>query len=589
MAQPLPYRSHLVALAVFVGLTLVLVAPVLGAPHQLALGHPANDVWNHVWGYWWFADRLAAGEIPLQTTLLGWPEGGRLWFIDAFGAMLTLPLQSLWGPVAAYNVDIALQLVVCGLGAYALALALTGSWHGAVAAGAVFLTSPHLLGQIYNGISETMAAGWMALALTAVVWALQQASWRRAALAGSALGIGAIANWYYGLFGALIAGVLLLTTLWRHRDAPPRARRDTVVMLAVAAVALLLVVAGPFWLFSQSMKGTGALVTRKEQFVWMTLILHNMTDLVSMFRPGRNYSPDLKAVFNEDLIVVVYLGHALLWPALAAPFLASPRQRRRIWTWVVVFAGFFVLALGPFLYINGSYVAWGDRWVGLPFLALFRWVPMGSSVSHAYRFVVGAGLALSILLAFTVRALGQRGHRLWLVAVGLTALRVVESLFASPAVFPLPTTQVEVHSIYAHLDGGAVWDLPVGIPVLARSRYAAAQMLHGQPIPYSLNDPTPPYLYRNRLGQYIMELERSRIAQMPLELPTKDLVLAREQLVEEGLRWIVLHKAPLPPAQFAKIAGFLDLVATPVFADEELRLYRLDPLPGGGDAGAPMP
>lgn len=585
MQQHTPLRRHLTAIALFVALTLVIVAPVLPDPRRLALGHPNNDVWNHVWGYWWFVTSLVSGELPLDTELLGWPLGGQLWFIDAFGALLTLPVQLLWGPVAAYNADIGLQLVICGVGAYALALQATRSWHGALAAGLVFISSPHLVGQLYNGISETMAAGWMALALAALLWALERPGPSRGALAGAALGLAAVANWYYGLFAGLIALALLAPELWRRLRGRGPARPDSgqaALGLAVGLLAMIAVVAVPFGLFRQSMLGGDALVTREEAFVWMTLILHNMTDVVSLFRPGRFYSPDLKAVFDEDLIVVVYLGHALLWPAMAAPWLLSRRQRRGTRVWLVAFVGFVVLTLGPFLYVAGSYVTVGEYWIGLPFLALFQWVPMGTSVSHAYRFVVGACLALSVLLAFTVRGLGQRGFRLGPTVLVLAGLRVAETLFASPAVFPLPTTRVDVHSVYGLMEGGAVWDLPVGVPVLARSRYAAAQLVHGQPIPYSLNDPTPPFLFRNRLGQYIMELERSRVAFMPPTLPAKDLLLGREQLVAEGLRWIVLHREPLPAPQYVKLAGFLDLVATPVYADDELRVYRLDPGPEPG-------
>jgi hypothetical protein len=579
LQQHTAVRRHLTATALFVLLALVIVAPVLPDPARLALGHPANDVWNHVWGYWWFTQSILSGELPLHTDLLGWPEGGPLWFIDGFGALLTLPVFVLWGPVAAYNADICLQLVICGVGAYALALRATRSWHGAVAAGLVFLSSPHLLGQIYNGISETMAAGWMALALTVILWAIDKPSPRRGVAAGVALGIAALANWYYGLFAGLIMGLLLARDVWRRVREPGPAgdHRRAAASLVVAGIATIVVVAGPFLLFRQSMLGGDALVTRKAQFVWMTLILHNMTDLVSLFRPGKFYSPDLKAVFDEDLIVVVYLGHALLWPALAAPVLVTRRQRRHVWVWLVAFLGFTALTLGPFLYVAGQYVTAGDYWFGLPFLALFKYVPMFTSVSHAYRFVVGAYLGLAVLLAWAVRGMGQRGLPLGATVAVLVALRVGESLFGSPAVFPLPTTRVALHAVYGELGEGAVWDLPVGIPVLARSRYAAAQMIHGQPIPYALNDPTPAFLFHNRLGQYIMELERSRVALAPMEPPSKDLLLGREQLIAEGLRWIVLHKEPLPAAQYAKIAAFLDLVATPVFADEELRVYRLDP------------
>lgn len=575
LRKPTPFSHHAAALAAFIGLTALLVAPVLGDPTVRAIGHPANDVWNHIWGYWWVYESLTSGRVPIQTDLLSWPGGGSLWFIDAFGAVASAPAQALWGPVAAYNAAVAGQLLMCGVGAYALAWRVTGSAPGAFAAGLAFMSAPHLLGQVYNGISETTAAGWMALALAAVSWGLEAPSARRGALAGAALGVAAMANWYYGLFGALLTGTLLLATAWRRRST---LHTGAILRAALAGgVALLAVVALPFWAFQRSLHAADALVTRQPDFVWMTLILHNMTDLVSLFRPGQHYSPDLKAQFDEDLIVVVYLGHMLLWPALAAVGLSSPRQRRAVLPWLLAFLGFALLSLGPYLFIGGQYIAHGDRWVGLPFLVLFEHMPGFTSVSHAYRFIVGATLALCVMLAFFVRAVGTRRRGAWMLAVTVGLLRVAESLFGSQAVFPIPTTSFDPHPVYEQLHDGAVLDLPVGVPVLARARYSGAQIIHQQPIPYGLNDPTPPFVYRNRLGQYLLELERSRVAFAPLAPPALDLVLGREQLVEEGLRWIVLHAEPLPERQFAKIASFLDLVATPVFADDEVRVYRLDP------------
>ncbi len=577
MRQPTPLQRHgFAALGLLVPVVVVLL-PVLGDPTTRAIGHPANDVWNHVWGYWWVFESLLQGRPPMHTDLLAWPEGGSLWFIDTFGALLTAPVQALWGPVAAYNGAVAFQIWLCGVGTYALAWRATGSWPGALVAGLAFMTAPHLLGQAYNGISETTAAGWMALALAAVLWALESPSARRGAAAGALLGLAGVANWYYGLFGALFAAMLVAHWGWRRRDVLRAEPGRVAATGLVGAVAMAAVVLGPFLLFQSSMRAEDALVTRKPEFVWMTLILHNMTDLVSLLRPGHHYSPDLKEKFDEDLIVVVYLGHALIWPALASVALSTPRMRSRLIPWLVGAALFTVLSLGPYLFVGGQYVAWGRYWVGLPFLFLFDHVPGFSSVSHAYRFVVGATLALCLLLAYTVRGLQRTRPHAWALIGLLAALRVVESMALSPAVMPVPATLVETHPVYAELDEGAVLDLPVGVPVLARARYSAAQLVHGQPIPYSLNDPTPPFVYRNRLGQYLIELERSRVAFAPLELPALDLVLGREQLVAEGLRWIVLHREELPPEQFAKIADFLDLVATPVFEDDQLRLYRLDP------------
>jgi hypothetical protein len=567
---------HLPAGLLYLALTLFIVAPVLGDPARLALGHPANDVWNHVWGYGWVVDQLSHGRLPLHTTQLNWPTGGSLWFIDTFGAVLTLPVQLLAGPVAAYNASYAFNFWWCGVGAYVLALQVTGHRAGALLAGVAYMTAPHFLGQAYNGISETLAAGWLPLSVAALRAAAHDPTPRRAALAGLAMGLTVLANWYYGLFAGMVLLGLIARGLWRMRAR--RSAREPLLegirALATGSVTALALAAVPFGWFLQTMHAEDAIVTRNPDFVWATLIFHNMTDALALVHPGKFYSPDLLYVFKEHLIVVVYVGHALLWPA-AIGLLAT--RRGRPWAWMGLAAGFTLLTLGPFLYVNGDYVQILGGWLPLPFLALFKWFPMFSRISHAYRFVVGITLALSVLLAWAVKIAEQRRVPAGALAVALGVLRVAESFWGSSARFPLPVARVEIPAVMAALDGGAVLDLPVGVPVLERSAYFAYQLAHGEPVPYGLNDPTPIPLYFNRFGQYLLELERGTVELLPPELPWLDIELGRRAFLDEGLRWIVLHTERYPATQFAKTAHFLDRVATPVYQDPMVRIYRLDP------------
>lgn len=289
--------------------------PVVGDPTHLALGHPGNDVGNHVWGYAWVSASLLSGELPTHTALLSWPAGGSLWFIDLFDVVLTLPVNLLWGPVAAYNAANLFNFWFAGVGAERLGRRVSGSVAGGWLAGLCFMATPQLLGQAYNGISETLAVGWLPLALAALVDLLEAPSVKRGAAAGALQAVATLFNWYYGLFAGIFGLILGLRALARARSGEgPSARSHALPLLAGAGV--FLAVAGPpFSLFAASMSAEDALVTRDPDFVWKTLILHNMTDLTALLHPGRFYSPDLKQVFGEDLIVVVYVGYALLIPA----------------------------------------------------------------------------------------------------------------------------------------------------------------------------------------------------------------------------------------------------------------------------------
>ena len=116
----------------------------------------------------------------------------------------------------------------------------------------------------------------------------------------------------------------------------------------------------------------------------------------------------------------------------------------------------------------------------------------------------------------------------------------------------------------------------MGVPVLARSHYLSGQLAHGLPVVYGLNDPTPPILYHNRYTAYILEIERTTVSLLPAEMPWLDLELGRQHMGDEGLRWVVVHKSWYPDDRLRLTLDFLNLTATPVFDDTDLRVYRLD-------------
>ena len=103
--------SHLAASACFLALAVWILAPVLGDFSRTALGHPGNDAWNHLWGFWFVADSLLGLDLPVHTDLMAWPTGGSLWFIDAFGARVLLPVTATFTAGPSTNAPVPAVLV----------------------------------------------------------------------------------------------------------------------------------------------------------------------------------------------------------------------------------------------------------------------------------------------------------------------------------------------------------------------------------------------------------------------------------------------------------------------------------------------
>ena len=105
------------------GIALPIILGIIFSPLSSLIGSGKVDVWNHVWGSWWWFDSLSNGIAPWQTTLLQYPDGGTLWFIDPVLAVLGLPFAG-FSPALAYNFGIWIYLAFASWTARRFAIAL---------------------------------------------------------------------------------------------------------------------------------------------------------------------------------------------------------------------------------------------------------------------------------------------------------------------------------------------------------------------------------------------------------------------------------------------------------------------------------
>jgi hypothetical protein len=553
---PLTRRELLTALGLSLALALLLTWPAVLDLRGSMIGHPGNDTWNHAWGYWWLLDGLAReGQLPVSTDLLNFPTGGSLFFIDTFNALWSMPLALVGGVPLAVNVVVILGFALNAFGSWLLGREVLRDPIAAWVPAVIFASSAHILGQTYNGITETVNAGWIPLYLWTLWRLLDRPRWGRAAALGLTLAICSVSNFYYGLFAILASVVLVLHRLIQE---PYRVRWwrfgfGTVVGAVLYSGLVLPVLRA----LQTSIDADDAMVNRDPEFVWQSLLNHNMTDLVSMFRPGRVYSPDLKALYGEDLLIVVYLGWAAI--ALAVWAFWSSRPRKELSVWALFTLIFAVFALGPYLNVGGEYlVVDGDR-IPLPFYVFFKAFPLFERISHPFRFVVPATIGLGMLAGFGARSLRRRLSLDPRITVGaLSALILVELLLLSPAPWPLPRCEADIPQVYADLQGeGAVLDLPITVPNLERAVYTWYQTEHGKPSPYGLNDPIPGPLAENPLTELLVQVEASRALLAPRMLPDLELVAGAHMLEDQGYRWVVVHEELYPRHKLALVSDIL--------------------------------
>lgn len=502
-----------------------------------------GDGYDHLWGYWWVADHVArTGRIPFWTDLLGFPVGGRLYFIDILGAVLMLPFGT--HPKAlylAYNVFQIVQVTLAGWLTWRLCRREGAGEAGAMVGGVIFAASTTLQATLYDGVVEMGNAFVLPLALTLTLDVLDGARDRRVLGLGLTLALGALASWYYGMFLVICVGT---AALWRVLVVPRRgAASPRALARFVGAGALSLVLVAPFILrFFSTVSRPDALIERADlRTSSPDSLIAACNDLVLGLVPGLSGnlniggSTFLHTAFPGLLAMLLALGLAL-----------SPLWRGGMGGWALMTAAGWILSFGPRLVVLRR-PAVG---VPLPWDTVTDLLPFLTQINFPYRFAVISQLGLAVLAARAATGLGSTLGRRWRVLVpALAALVAVEQVATGSVDWPRPISSIPEPTYAAALQGGdperAVLDLPYPQDALMHqlciAHYTWDQMWVHRPIPFRVNFTNPTSAIADT--DFVSRLERmskatvDRWSLIDIAATKKDLW----ELSEQGFGWIVFH------------------------------------------------
>ncbi len=238
-------RERASLLAVVLGFVLVASAFTWPLPIQLGThltGDPGGDTSVYVWNQWVFHEELLRGNNPFGTErILSLTERIDLsqHNYTVFLNLLALPLISLFGVVASFNLVYLVMSVLTSLMTYGLARAAFTVTRGeAFIAGVAFAWSPVLVARSTGHFSLAAAAP-----LPAFIWALMHAEKHRtagsAALVGLCMAWAALCDAYYGVYCVMITVLYVITITVRFTRAPAApARRPWVWLLDVLIVCI---------------------------------------------------------------------------------------------------------------------------------------------------------------------------------------------------------------------------------------------------------------------------------------------------------------------------------------------------------------
>jgi hypothetical protein len=242
----------------------------------------------------------------------------------------------------------------------------------------------------------------------------------------------------------------------------------------------------------------------------------------------------------------------------------------------LVFTGiaFALLALGPFIHVAGFNTHVPGPW------AVLRYLPVVGLARTPTRFAIVAALALSVLFALALVAIGRRWPHRRRQMLAVVALALVVELWPGPR----PLYSAAIPSVYDRVRDDPrdvrILELPFGVRDGTSSegdfsaRYQFHQTAHGKPL----------------MGGYLSRVSPRRLAEIR-ESPTLSallvlssgfavpaaeldaLVATAPQFVDGArLAWVVVHKSRTQPALHAFVVRALALER--VAEDGDTILYR---------------
>lgn len=385
-------RGHAIAWIFMAAQVLYMTAPAISHITTLQIGD-GGDGFQDIWDIAWIRGWITGHHGLYLTHQLFAPGGANLaWMTLALPANLGAAIISpLLGLVGGYNVMVLLCQTLNGIAMYHLARRLRVGWFAAIAAGATFIGSGHLVAEMLGHIHLLQA--FLLIWFVQLLWGILEVpnpQRLRLLLLGALWGVTFYAIEDYALYEFAAAILLFLThpAIRGHRLPTLFGRWREWLWAAGVAVG----VSAPLWAtllwgpLSPGLSTTAQTVTTPYLVDLVEFIIPGPWGPFWWLGPHWNLSAGLVEVAFPGYLVLAALYAAIRtrWP--------TPRGQEGLMRVSLIGIGVFgVLELGPYLHVDG--IATG---IPMPYLLLSH-IP-GWSVTLPVRLSVLTALFGSLLV-----------------------------------------------------------------------------------------------------------------------------------------------------------------------------------------------
>ncbi|HEX2912950.1 MAG TPA: hypothetical protein VH186_19240 [Chloroflexia bacterium] len=451
-------------------------------------GPPWVDPLQHIWNMWWV--RFSLFDLhtnPFHTTYLYYPQGADLYLhsLNLTTNLISVPFQMLFGLIPAFNLLMLLSVALTGLATYLLASELIGPGISAWVSGALMTFAPAHF-HFVDGQTEWANVEWIIFWCWILIKLQKERQFNlRLVLAGVVFAtLTAYVVQYYIIWMVIIS---VMALIWQAFY-----RRDYLKAFCRNGLAVWL---GMLILYSPLLIGMYYQVRQNRNYGRIDLTYDKISqlDVLSLLTNGYN-NTGFDDLFNVDPTLVrwdfYFVSYTLLALALLGTgvyLFAKSRSKRNgqpkppaLGFWMLCGLLFWVLALGPVLYVAGH-----DTGIPLPSILLVDLPVAGTFLHNLSRFSLITLLALALVAGYAFEQVRHFLRRRSLKAFFALTIALVFIFESWP--FPYVLTPIEIPQTYA---SPAVQNAPgsvVEFPMRGRTPLDAYQMLmattHNRPIP----------------------------------------------------------------------------------------------------------
>ena len=572
--------EYFLVIAVLTILTLAVFIELIPYFSSAIIGD-GGDGTQFLWNFWWVKKSIwELHQNPFISDYMFYPNlmDLRLHTLILAPALITLPIQLLWGPIIALNTYVLISFVLAGFGAYLLSKLYVKSRSAAFLGAIIYAFNTYVISHTYGHFNLTTT--WPIPFIVYFLEKLYNTKKIKYAILSSFCYIFLVySDLQYAIFTALFIAIWLI---WKILSIT-KIRQSAFSFLKPFSFFIIFVVIGLYPLFSLITSGLNNDLSRPTEGA---AEFYSPDILAYLISPQGTIINSIIANYNAQLAQIsfsgpewaVYLGLTII---VLFPFIVIQVIRKRknhCVFWAIVFFVFFILSLGPELH----FFADQDTGIILPFSYLHN-LPLLNMTRVPVRVIIIAILAISVLVAWILSEIKSSKVRYAVVAI--LGVIYMGELF----LLPIHIQELKPPEAYIFLKeqsdlkeiNGSVIEFPLfftdRIDILGKKEtiFLYYQTIHERKMINGYLSYTP----SNFLKQYA-DIPGMLFLVEPLHYgkpQDQDLIALKDFLYDQAnVKYAVVHKNILSPVECEYISQFLqlDLCANKIYDDQDIVIYE---------------